>query len=118
MDTYPNGAKYVPEKAEFAIFIANGSLRLALRSDTVLKETDAPVEYFEPITSFFGGPNQPIKKISGRSTAPKNFVIPSLIARKVVIGEAEAIKAHNAILSELLQVKKEYETKLQELVQK
>lgn len=117
MDTYPNGAKYVPEKAEFAIFIANGSLRLALRSDTVLKETDAPVEYFEPITSFFGGPNQPIKKISGRSTSPQHFIIPSLIPRKIVVGEAEAIKAHNAILSELLQVKRDYEVKLQALIQ-
>ena len=117
MDTYPNGAKYIPEKAEFALFITGDTLRLALRSDRVLLEDGAPVEYFEPITSFFGGPNQPIKKISGRSTSPQHFIIPSLIPRKIVVGEAEAIKAHNAILSELLQVKRDYAAKLQTLIQ-
>lgn len=116
MDTYPNGEKYIPEKAEFAIFIAGDRLRFALRSNKVVSEADAPVEYFEPITSFFGGPNQPIKKISGRNVSPEHFVIPSLIARKIVIGEAEAVEAYNDILSKLMDAKKEYETKLQELI--
>lgn len=117
MLTYPNGAKYIPEKAEFAIFIAGDRLVLALRSDKVLSGPNDLPEYFEPITSFFsGGPNQPKTKISGRHAAPKHFVIPSLIARKIVIGEVEAIETYNKLLVDLIAAKKFYEESLQALV--